>query len=261
MTDPVGDAAAAAALEVPANHVAAGAAAIESFPKWAPGAQTALIDASPAGHYREHAQLIAHAWSTKPSLPGAAVAAAMRAAATAVAAVRAEHSARLVWTGPPTEALGFRSTRAVLHTLVANAADSLVLVAFATYDVDDLAIALAQAAARGVDVTLILETPEDPGGPLHLGPPHPFAPLRTCARFYRWPAESRQAAFAAAARLHAKCVIADCRSALVTSANLTSAGINDNIELGVLLDAGPLPERLHRHFAQLIEAEALQLVQ
>lgn len=261
MTDPVGDAAAAAALEVPAHHLLAGAAAIEARPHWTPAAQTTLIDASPAGHYRNHAEVIARRWSETPSLPGVAVAAAMRAAATAVATVRAEHAVSLVWTGPPTEALGLRSTRAVLHTLVANATESLVLISFATFDVDDLATNLAQAAARGVDVALILETPDHPGGPLNLNPPHPFAALRGCARFYRWPAESRQVEFAAGARLHAKCVIADRRSALITSANLTSAGINDNIELGVLLDAGPLPERLHRHFGQLIDSEALQLVQ
>ena len=56
-----------------------------------------------------------------------------------------------------------------------------------------------------------------------------------------------------AASLHAKCVIADRSSALITSANLTSAGINDNIELGVLIEAGPLPARLHRHLELLIE--------
>ena len=45
---------------------------------------------------------------------------------------------------------------------------------------------------------------------------------------------------------------------LITSANLTSAGINDNIELGVLMEAGPLPDRLSRHLELLIEAGTLQ---
>lgn len=260
MIDQVGDAAAGAALEVPAHHLVAGAAAIEDRSRWTPAAQTALIEASPATHYREHAEVIARRWSETPSLPGAAVAAAMRAAASAVIAARAQHAVSLVWTGPSTDALGLRSTRAVLQTLVANATATLILVAFATYNVEELATDLAKAAARGVDVALILETPDHPGGPLDLDPPHPFAALRGSARFYRWPAESREAVFAASARLHAKCVIADRSSALITSANLTSAGINDNIELGVLLEAGLLPERLHRHFAQLIESEALQRV-
>jgi cardiolipin synthase len=260
VNDPLGDATVAAALEVPEHHLVAGAAAVEAFPAWAHGAQVALIEASAASRYREHAELISRAWARNPILPGSAVAAAMRAAAAAVASARAEHSVSLVWTGPPTEALGLRSTRAVLQTMVANAGETLLLVSFATYDVGDLVAALGDAAGRGVDLTLILETPDDPGGPLHLVPPHPFASLRSHARFFRWPAETREAAFAASARLHAKCVIADRASAFVTSANLTSAGINDNIELGVFFDAGSLPERLHRHFAQLIESQALELV-
>ena len=47
-------------------------------------------------------------------------------------------------------------------------------------------------------------------------------------------------------------------TALITSANLISAGINDNIELGVLIKAGPLPEKLHSHLARLVEAGTLE---
>ena len=164
------------------------------------------------------------------------------AVATATA-MRAENQISLVWTGPTTEAVGLRSTRSVLETLVANATGSLVLVSFASYDVADLTEALASAIARGVEVTLILETPDDPGAPLVIGSAHPFAPIKNTASFYRWPLETRETFFAATARLHAKCIIADQSSALITSANLTSAGINDNIELGVLIEAGPLPRK------------------
>ena len=129
---------------------------------------------------------------------------------------------------------------------------------FATYDVAELTGSLADAIARGVEVTLILETPDDPGGPLTFGPDHPFEPIKTSARFYRWPEQAREAFFAKSARLHAKCVIADRSSALITSANLTSAGINDNIELGVLIEAGPLPGTLSRHLEFLIEEGILE---
>jgi phosphatidylserine/phosphatidylglycerophosphate/cardiolipin synthase-like enzyme len=260
MNEGVAEAAVAAALEVPSQHLTAGAVAVADLPGWTPKAQAKLIEASAAAHYRHHAERIARAWSGTPTLPGAAVALAMRSTAAAVTAARAEQSVSLVWTGPPTDALGLRSTRSVLNTLVANATESLVLVSFATYNVADLTAELAKAISRSVDVTLILETPDDPGGPLDLDPPHPFASLRGTARFYRWPAEMREASFAAAANLHAKCVIADRSSAFITSANLTSAGINDNIELGVLLEAGPLPARLHRHLALLIETDALEAV-
>ena len=258
MSDPLTDAIVEAAIHVPDDLLAAGAAAIETSPRWSAGSRSALIGAIPATHYREHATQISQAWARTPDTPGAAVAAAMRTAAATAAAVRSEHNTSLVWTGPPTEVAGLRSTRSVLATLVANATGSLVLVSFTSHDVAELTAALTDAIARGVDVSLILETPDDPGGPLTFGPTHPFEPIKDAAGFYRWPRETREAFFAAAARLHAKCVIADRSSALITSANLTSAGINDNIELGVLIEAGPLPERLSQHLELLIEGGTLE---
>ena len=214
---------------------------------------------APPAHYREQAETIARAWSRTPDVAGAVVAAAMRAAAATAEAVRAEHKVSLVWTGPSTEAVRLRSTRSVLATLVANATESLVLVSFVPATTSpSLPQPSLDAIDRGVEVTLILETPDDPGGPLVIGPAHPFAPIKDTASFYRWPLETREAFFAATARLHAKCVIADRSSALITSANLTSAGINDNIELGVLVEAGPLPATLHRHIELLIEEGTLE---
>lgn len=260
MGDPITDAIVEAATHVPADLLVAGAAAVEGAPRWSARSESALLNAIPAAHYREHASKISHAWGLTPEVSGEAVAAGMRSAAATAATVRSEHRASLVWTGPVTEVAGLRSTRAVLATLVADATESLVLVSFASYDVAELTGSLAGAVSRGVEVTLILETPDDPGGPLTFGTNEPFGPLKTVASFYRWPREAREAFFAANARLHAKCVIADRSSMLVTSANLTSAGINDNIELGILLEAGPLPERLSRHLELLIDAGVLEPV-
>ena len=135
-----------------------------------------------------------------------------------------------------------------------------MLVSFVTHNVGDLVTDLATAAGRGVDVTIILETPDEPGGLLTIESDHPLALIRDIATFYRWPQETRQAHFAATPRLHAKCVIADQSSALITSANLTSAAINDNIELGVLVEAGPLPSQLFQHIRLLIEQGTLEVV-
>ena len=261
MSDPVTDAIVDAAIHVPEEHLAAGAIAIASSPGWSTEWEAKLINASPPANYRNHAKQIAQAWSSTPDLPGAAVAASIRTAAATAEVVRSEHSASLVWTGPQTEVAGLRSTRAVLASMVANATESLILVSFATYDVAELTTSLAEATARGVEVTLILESPDDPGGPLVFGSTHPFESLKTTAKIYRWPHEAREVFFAANPRLHAKCVIADRSSALITSANLTSAGINDNIELGVLIEAGALPARLTRHLDLLIEQGTLEPVQ
>ena len=258
MNDPITDAIVDAAIHVPEELLSAGAAAIESATRWSATSRSSLIGAIPATNYHEHADKIAQAWSDTPDLAGATVAAAMRTAAATAATVRSEHNASLVWTGPSTEITGLRSTRSVLDTLVANATQSLILVSFATYNVAGLTERLADAIARGVKVTLILETPDDTGGALDFGPAHPFAPIKTTANFYRWPSEAREVFFAKSARLHAKCVIADRSSALITSANLTSAGINDNIELGVLIEAGPLPTRLSHHLDLLIDQGTLE---
>ncbi|MXZ95812.1 MAG: hypothetical protein F4Y99_07795 [Acidimicrobiaceae bacterium] len=258
MNDSLTDAIADAALHIPGQHLVTAAAAIQDFPRCSPESQAALINVIPASNYRRHATTIAQAWNDRSGLAGAAVAAALRSAAATAAAARAEHAASLVWTGPTTEVTGLRATRSVLDELVANATRSLVLVSFVSYDVAELTESLANAIARGVDVTLILETPDDPGGPLTVDTDHPFKPIKATASFYRWPSEAREVFFASTARLHAKCVIADRSAALITSANLTSAGINDNIELGVLIEAGPLPIRLSRHLDLLIEQGILE---
>ncbi len=258
MNDSVTDAITDAALHVPGQHLAAAAAAIQDAPHHSPASQTALINAIPAPNYRSHATTIAQAWKDRPDLAGASVAAALRSAAATAAAARAEHAVSLVWTGPTTEVTGLRATRSVLDTLIANATTSLVLVSFVSYDVAELTKSLANAIERGVEVTLILETADDPGGPLTVDADHPFEPIKTTANFYRWPSEARKAFFAATARLHAKCVIADRSAALITSANLTSAGINDNLELGVLIEAGPLPDTLSQHLESLIKVGSLQ---
>lgn len=260
MTDRLTGAVVEAARTVPGELLMTGADAVASTGGWSKHARTVLVDASPAGHYRHHAEKIARAWSETPELSGAVVAAAMRAAAATAIAVGAEHDVSLVWTGPSTASVNLRSTRAVLNTLVKNASATLLLVSYASHDVDDLAAALNAAADRGVEVALVLETPNKLGGPLVIDAAHPFASLAGKAKFFRWPLEIREVSFAVNASLHAKCVIADRSSALITSANLTSAGINDNVELGALIEAGPLPARLHRHFDLLIENETLERV-
>ena len=260
MRDPVIDAIVEAAVQVPEEHILAAASAIVDAPRWSIESEAKLINATPALNSRNHAQRISKIWASTPDLPGIAIAAALRASAATGEALRTENQTSLVWTGPQTQVAGLRTTRAVLASMVKNATESLVLVSFTTHDVSELVSNLASAIARGVKVTLILETPNDPGGPLTIGSGHSFAPIRDSAGFYRWPLETREAFFASTARLHAKCVIADRSTALITSANLTSAGINDNIELGVLIESGPLPIKLSCHVEQLIENQTLEPV-
>jgi cardiolipin synthase A/B len=50
--------------------------------------------------------------------------------------------------------------------------------------------------------------------------------------------------------MHVKCFIADRKTALVTSANLTDRALEMNMELGLVV-RGMLPKRLAAHFNQL----------
>jgi phosphatidylserine/phosphatidylglycerophosphate/cardiolipin synthase-like enzyme len=260
MNDPITAAVLIAAEKVPGDMLALGATAVESATAWSPTAAEHLIRASPASVYQEHTEAICETWEVLPHIPGIAVAAAIRAAAAAVASSRAVNQVSLVWTGPPSRAVGIRQTRAVVNTIVANATTSLLLVSFASYGVDDLAKALSKASDRGVDVSLILESHDDSGGGLTFDASKAFTVLLGRAHFYHWPHDARKAFFSSSARLHAKCIVADRSTALITSANLTGAGINDNIELGTLIEAGSLPATLHQHFLLLIEDGTLQLV-
>lgn len=260
MNDPITDAVVVAAENVPGDLLELGAAAVDGARAWSAQSGEHLVQASPATVYQEHAEVICRTWESLPQVSGSAVAAAIRAARAAVAASRAVNHVSLVWTGPPTRAVGIRHTRAVVNELVARATETLVLVSFASYGVDDLAKALSDAVDRGIDVSLILETHGDSGGDLTFDAARAFSVLVGRARFYRWPMEAREAFFAHTARLHAKCIVADSSMAFITSANLTGAGINDNIELGTLIEAGPLPGKLHEHLRLLIEEGTLKLI-
>lgn len=77
------------------------------------------------------------------------------------------------------------------------------------------------------------------------------------ALIWEWAAERRPALEKGHAVMHAKAIVADTHSAFVTSANLTGLGLDENIELGVLLEGGPVPLRIRSHVEALIDAGIL----
>ena len=76
--------------------------------------------------------------------------------------------------------------------------------------------------------SLILESAEKLEGG---GGAHAYAKYRT----YHWPLDQREPPDA---KLHAKAVIIDSQDVLLTSANMTTAAYDKNIELGVLCRGG-----------------------
>jgi phosphatidylserine/phosphatidylglycerophosphate/cardiolipin synthase-like enzyme len=78
--------------------------------------------------------------------------------------------------------------------------------------------------------------------------------VAACSTVYYWPKEQRgRDANGRLGILHVKCVVADGRLLCLSSANLTEYAFSINMELGVLITGGDLPERVERHFDRIIE--------
>jgi len=60
------------------------------------------------------------------------------------------------------------------------------------------------------------------------------------------------------ASMHAKCIVVDGRRTLVTSANLTEAAQERNIEAGVLVEDAGFAERVERQFLGIVEGGVLR---
>lgn len=171
--------------------------------------------------------------------------------------VQSESSVELVWTGPTTPFVATRRTAQVLLDLIGHAQTDLFLVSFVAYSVSSVVNALTAAAARGVDVRVLLETSTSHGGSLSVDP---IATMRRCvpsATLYAW--TDRPAPFIEG-RVHAKVAVADGNAAFLTSANLTGHALEKNMEAGVLISGGHIPTDLRAHLNALVETKVIRRV-
>lgn len=203
---------------------------------------------------------VVDAWVTNEGVSGAGVALGLRSAALTAAQERDGEKVEIVWSGPATGAVPVRRTRVVLFELVAGAFSTLTLVSYAAFRQADLVDALRAAVGRGVRVRLVLESAEASRGRLDGDAARAFASLGGLVDVLEWPAELRGEGRDAGV-LHAKAVIADSRRALVSSANLTAAALDRNMELGLSVAGGEIPRRLEEHFAELRAKGILRVVE
>lgn len=222
-------------------------------------ARHAVVNAVPTAVFRHHAAAICQAWAST-QLGGASVALAVWSSAEAVEDVRGEQHVSVVWTGPASYEVPVRATSAVLAEVIGEAKKHLVVVSFAAYKVAAVVDAIRAAAARGVDVRLVLESVVESKGKLSHDAKVAFEALGETVSFYSWPAELRISEGGGHAAMHAKCAVADRRTAFVTSANLTGAAMTDNMELGVVISGGDAPRRISSHFETLIAMRTLRLL-
>lgn len=184
----------------------------------------------------------------------------LRAMAQAQADQQRAQRIELVWTGPrPTDTPTLRRLDQALYDLVLNARRRILLVTFAAAKITRLKTALSDAAARGVNIRLILEFEQASGGQLSHDALAAFAgSIEHQAAIYYWPLEHRERnPVGKPGKLHAKCAVVD-DAVLVSSANLTDDAFNRNIEMGVLLRVPAMAEQIDRHFQALIESGVLK---
>ncbi|WP_248825929.1 DISARM system phospholipase D-like protein DrmC [Frankia umida] len=155
-----------------------------------------------------------------------------------------ESQVEAVWSGPGSHTVPVRATARVLMELVTEATTELMLMTYAARPYPPLLTALDTAIARGVAVSVVVETLQGAGSGLAGSEPAAaFAQVRGID-LWHWPTARRPRP---GARMHAKIAVADRRLLLVSSANLTLTGVEDSIEAGLLVRGGIPPRRAAEH--------------
>ena len=195
-------------------------------------------------------------WRTEvPTVMPHELAWAIRAGSSTDNFHRARQSLEIVWTGPASKESTFWRTDQALLALIQQVKTSIIIVTFAAYKVPHIAAALVAAAARGVKVTLILESMEESDGKVTVSAITGLGEeLASAASVYVWPLEHRGTDGSGKhGSLHVKCAVADANTALISSANLTEYAMNLNMELGLLVKGGDVPPALDEHLRTLIQ--------
>lgn len=175
----------------------------------------------------------------------------------------------LVWSGPEVPGLYARDTRRVYEELLGSAADSVWMSSYVYFDGPRAFEVLAERMdlIEGLSVTLLLNIQRRRGETTSAED----LVRRYADRLWAhdWPGTRRPRVFydpralepdGPAGVLHAKAVVADDESVFITSANLTAAAFDHNIELGLLLRDRALASTLVCHFQGLIDKGLLKML-
>lgn len=213
------------------------------------------------GHSRELLQQMVKIWQNCEEVSSKELAAALRTASITSTFIEERNSVELVWTGPSTGIVPVRNTERVLCEVIESAKKRLLLVSFVAYEVPSIVRALRIAINRKVRIDIILELSKDYGGQVSFDSVKAMRKSVPAANIYVWenPYDDKSMDQLIGA-VHAKCVVADEKSAFITSANLSKAAMERNMELGVLLKGGILPLRLEHHLDALIATGILRRV-
>lgn len=163
--------------------------------------------------------------------------------------VSIQQSTELVWTGPTTPFVSARRTEQALLQVINTAEQELFLTSFVAYDVSTIVKALNAAADRGVVVSMLLELSQVNGGSISFDVIGKMSVLVPTAKLYAW---RDKADLFSDGSVHAKVAVADGRICFITSANLTGHAMEKNMEAGVLISGGQVPQFLLDHLMALV---------
>jgi phosphatidylserine/phosphatidylglycerophosphate/cardiolipin synthase-like enzyme len=197
-------------------------------------------------------------------ITGPAAAAWLRTIAHAGARIRKPD---LVWSGPEVPGLRARDTRRVYEELLGCAEHSIWASTYAFFDGPSAFQVLARRmeSRPALHVTLLLNIQRQRGN----SAASEQLVRRFADHFWKtdWPGSSRPSVFydpraldpeGPGGVLHAKAVVADDQAVFVTSANLTEAALDRNIELGVLIRDRALALTVGGYFRSLIDRDLLK---
>jgi phosphatidylserine/phosphatidylglycerophosphate/cardiolipin synthase-like enzyme len=223
-------------------------------------ARRRIAAAVPHAHHRDLALRFADAYlASATSVSSAEVAIALRTAAHHERIRGRDQAVEMAWTGPHEAAVPYRHTEQAILQVLDSARSRLLVVSYAVYSIGNVRDAVVRAARRGVEIGVVVETPDRHEG--HGA----YSSLRAlgddvaaCSTVYLWPIERRlRDGTGRPGILHVKCVVADGRQLFLSSANLTEYAFTINMELGLLVTGGDLPGRVEAHFDRLIESGIL----
>jgi phosphatidylserine/phosphatidylglycerophosphate/cardiolipin synthase-like enzyme len=155
--------------------------------------------------------------------------------------------AELVWTGPTAHDVPVRATAQVLTSVIEQARRELILTTYSAKPYPPLTAALRAAVAANVAVWVVVETLHGAGSAIQGDQPaKAFADLPGI-ELWSWAIDRRPEG----AKMHAKLAIADERTLLISSANLTTSGIGNNMEAGILVHGVSIARRAAEHLRAL----------
>jgi len=173
----------------------------------------------------------------------------------------------LVWSGPEVTGLHARDTRRVYEELLGGAERSVVASTYAFFDGPRAFEVLARRMdeRRELRVTLLLNIQRKRGDTTAADE----LVRKFADRFWTsdWPGAARPSVFydpralepeRPGGVLHAKAVVTDEETVFVTSANLTEAALDRNVEVGILLRDRSVALSMAAHFRTLIDRGLLR---